>query len=67
MHVRQLMLPSLRVRPGVIALRSGDGMTSARLVADHLGHAKPSMTQDVYMGRKAGSTAAAAALGALEL
>jgi integrase len=25
---------------------------SARLIADQLGHARPSMTQDVYMGRK---------------
>jgi len=24
---------------------------SARIGADHLGHAKPSMTQDVYMSR----------------
>ncbi len=26
---------------------------SARLVADQLGHARPSMTQDIYFGRKA--------------
>lgn len=26
---------------------------SARLIADQLGHSRPSMTQDVYMGRKA--------------
>ena len=26
---------------------------SARVIADQLGHARPSMTQDVYMGRKA--------------
>ena len=25
---------------------------SARQIADHLGHAQPSMTQDVYMGRR---------------
>jgi integrase len=25
---------------------------SARVIADQLGHARPSMTQDVYMGRK---------------
>jgi Site-specific recombinase XerD len=30
-----------------------DAGLSARLVADQLGHARPSMTQDVYMGRKA--------------
>lgn len=35
---------------------------SARLVADQLGHARPSMTQDVYMGRRAVDSQAAAAL-----
>ncbi len=35
---------------------------SAREIADHLGHAKVSMTQDVYMGRKARGDAAAVAL-----
>src|SRR5262249_28718441 len=35
---------------------------SARLVADQLGHSRPSMTQDVYMGRKAVNPAAAEAL-----
>lgn len=43
-----------------------DAGLSARLVADQLGHARPSMTQDVYMGRKAVDARAAAALeGAL--
>jgi integrase len=37
---------------------------SAREVADQLGHAKPSMTQDVYMGRKIANPNAAAALEA---
>lgn len=37
---------------------------SARAVADQLGHAKPSMTQDVYMGRKIVNPHAAAALEA---
>jgi hypothetical protein len=32
---------------------------SAREIADHLGHVKPSMTQDVYMGRGVASAAAA--------
>lgn len=27
------------------------GETSARQIADHLGHNRPSLTQDVYMGR----------------
>jgi integrase len=35
---------------------------SARLIADQLGHARPSMTQDVYMGRKAVDSRAAEAL-----
>ncbi|WP_217643428.1 site-specific integrase [Actinopolyspora lacussalsi] len=35
---------------------------SARVVADQLGHARPSLTQDVYMGRQAGSGGAADAL-----
>ena len=37
---------------------------SAREVADQLGHAKPSMTQDVYLGRKVANPLAAAALDA---
>jgi len=35
---------------------------SARAVADQLGHSRPSMTQDVYMGRKVANSAAADAL-----
>jgi integrase len=35
---------------------------SARSAADQLGHAKPSVTQDVYFGRKARSTGAAQVL-----
>jgi integrase len=38
---------------------------SARAVADQLGHSRPSMTQDVYMGRKVASQAAADALEAV--
>ena len=37
---------------------------SARLVADQLGHSRPAMTQDVYMGRRAVDSQAAAALEA---
>ncbi len=37
---------------------------SARLVADQLGHARPSMTQDVYMGRRSVDSQAAVALEA---
>jgi len=35
---------------------------SARTIADQLGHAQPSVTQNVYMGRKIASTKAATAL-----
>ena len=31
---------------------------SARAIADHLGHAKPSMTQDTWMGRNVASAQA---------
>lgn len=37
------------------------GLT-ARVIADQLGHSKPSMTQDVYLGRKVVNPATAAAL-----
>ncbi len=37
---------------------------SARLVADQLGHSRPSMTQDVYMGRRVVDSQAADALEA---
>jgi integrase len=39
-----------------------DAGQSARQIADQLGHARPSMTQDVYMGRKAKNPGAAGAL-----
>jgi integrase len=35
---------------------------TARQIADQLGHARPSLTQDVYLGRKAKNPAAAEAL-----
>ena len=38
---------------------------SARAIADQLGHANPSLTQDVYLGRQVASTGAAAALETL--
>jgi integrase len=37
---------------------------SARMIADQLGHARPSMTQDVYMARKVVNPMSAAALDA---
>lgn len=33
-----------------VATRLDDAGLSACAIADHLGHAKPSMTQDVFMG-----------------
>jgi integrase len=39
-----------------------DAGQTARQIADQLGHARPSLTQDVYMGRKAKNPAAAEAL-----
>lgn len=41
-----------------------DAGQSARQIADQLGHARPSLTQDVYMGRRSRNPAAAAALDA---
>lgn len=41
-----------------------DAGLTARVIADQLGHARPSMTQDVYMGRKVVNPAAAGALQA---
>lgn len=35
-----------------VATRLDDAGLSARSIADHRGHAPPSMTQDVYMGRR---------------
>ncbi|WP_190863017.1 site-specific integrase [Actinomadura sp. RB99] len=46
-----------------VATRLDDAGLSARAIADHLGHAKPSMTQDVYMGRNVASAQAAEVLG----
>jgi integrase len=42
-----------------------DAGQTARQIADQLGHARPSLTQDVYMGRKAKNPAAADALEAI--
>ncbi|MGW6277076.1 hypothetical protein [Kribbella sp. NPDC055071] len=39
-----------------------DAGQSARQIADQLGHARPSLTQDVYMARRAKNPEAAAAL-----
>ncbi|WP_435582342.1 site-specific integrase [Amycolatopsis thermoflava] len=42
-----------------------DADVPTRLIADHLGHARVSMTQDVYLGRKSVNPATAAALEGL--
>ncbi len=45
-----------------VATRLDEAGLSARQIADHLGHNRPSLTQDVYMGRGLASPEAAAAL-----
>jgi integrase len=45
-----------------VATRLDTAGLSARQIADHLGHAAPSMTQDVYMGRRVASSEAAKVL-----
>jgi integrase len=42
-----------------VATRLDGAGLSARAIGDHLGHAQPSMTQDVYMGRRVASSDAA--------
>lgn len=54
------------MRKTVATLMDQAGL-SARAAADQLGHAKPSMTQDVYMGRKVPNTGAAAVLEILAI
>ena len=39
---------------------------SARMIADQLGHSRVSMTQDVYLGRRAANTGNLAALEAYD-
>lgn len=45
-----------------VATRLDDAGLSARQIADHLGHARPSITQDVYLGREVVAAQAARAL-----
>jgi integrase len=45
-----------------VATRLDDAGLSARQIADHLGHSRPSLTQDVYLGRGSANPEAAAAL-----
>ncbi len=47
-----------------VATLMDESSLPARVIADQLGHAKVSMTQDVYLGRKAAKTGAAAILEA---
>jgi integrase len=47
-----------------VVTRLDDAGLSARMIADHVGHARPSMTQDTYMGRNVASSAAAQILAA---
>ncbi len=52
-------------RKTVATLLDDQGAT-ARMIADQLGHARISMTQDVYMGRRTVSPQVAAALDTFE-
>lgn len=45
-----------------VATRLDEAGLSARQIADHLGHSRPSPTQDVYLGRGTANPEAAAAL-----
>ena len=45
-----------------VATRLDDAGLSARQIADHLGHSRPSLTQDVHLGRGTASPHAATAL-----
>lgn len=54
------------LRKTVATLMDQAGL-SARAAADQLGHAKPSMTQDVYMGRRVAATGASQVLEVLDL
>jgi integrase len=53
-------------RKTVATMHDRQGL-SARTIADQLGHARISMTQDVYMGRRAVDQAAAAVLEGIPL
>ncbi len=44
-----------------VATRLDDAGLSARQIANHVGHSRPSLTQDAYLGRGTASPAAAAA------
>jgi len=48
-----------------VATWMDEGGLTARAAADQLGHARPSITQDVYYGRKVASTGAASVLESL--
>ena len=47
-----------------VATRLDEAGLSARVIADQLGHSRISMTQDVYLGRRAVDRSAVAALEA---
>ena len=57
-------LTSHSFRKGIASALDAAGL-SARAIADHLGHTNPSLTQDVYMTKSAGSVKAAHALDSL--
>jgi integrase len=75
-HVRLYLKPNIgsiridRLHVGHVtkllqAIEDEEAGLTARQIADILGHARPSMTQDVYMGRQAASRDGADALHAV--
>ncbi len=49
-------------RRKTVATRLDEAGLSARQIADHLGHSRPSLTQDVYLGRGTASPRTAAVI-----
>ena len=64
-HEFEVVHRSIRDPPiGAAVLILDEASLTGRLIADQLGHARPSMTQDVYMGRRAVDSRTAQALEA---
>ena len=68
-HLPHIPAPTAQTRclrlahvPQAVATRLDDAGLSARQIADHLGHSRPSLTQDSYLGRGIASPRTAAAI-----
>ena len=64
-HAGYTWVTSHVYRKTVATLMDESGLP-VRVIADQLGHAKVSMTQDVYLGRKTRQTGAAGVLEAID-